>query len=374
MRSWLIAHGTQPPELIMYNLSAISHAVLQQLKQGHTVTPTRSQILELMAAYLGYKTYASFKADKAISKEKLNSAIADQSDAFTRFDARLADLNIPESLASQLKQSVIQHFDVDKLDPKISLIRIAQHLGIAAGQTKLRPSEVKACYDNILDSPDAEILLLRYVWHCQEQDQHSEDEHYSDGSSYWYEQRQAGVKLSAVAEEWANTYERQLAADERRRALFSTESCAQLASPFVTEVIHGQRAPNLCWQLDASYLLDLFEDNRFDGITDEFLDDWDRLAVLQNPTHQNLLRLAESLMDEVELWAWYLFGLSQQIDVTTDNYSLINSYTGDEWDEYGPATPVGCDGISLPVISESQRRESRLLAERMQILMSSVKK
>jgi hypothetical protein len=374
MRSWLIAHGTQPPELIMYNLSAISHAVLQQLKQHHTVTPTRSQILELMAAYLGYKTYASFKADKAINKEKLNSAIADQSDAFTRFDARLADLNIPESLASQLKQSVIQQFDVDKLDPKISLIRIAQHLGIAAGQTKLRPSEVKACYENILASHDAEILLLRYVWDCQEQDQHSEDEHYSNGSSYWYEQRQVGVKLSAVAEEWANTYERQLAADERRRDLLSTESCAQLASPFVTEVIHGQRAPNLCWQLDASYLLDLFEDNRFDGITDEFLDDWDRLAVLQNPTHQNLLRLAESLMDEVELWAWYLFGLSQQIDVTADNYSLINSYTGDEWNEYGPAAPVGYDGISLPVISESQRRESQLLAERMQILMSSVKK
>jgi hypothetical protein len=139
-------------------------------------------------------------------------------------------------------------------------------------------------------------------------------------------------------------------------------------------VIHDQRAPNLCWQLDASYLLDLFEDNRFDGITDEFLDDWDRLAVLQNPTHQNLVRLAESLMDEVELWAWYLFGLSQQIDVTTDNYSLTNSYTGDEWDEYGPATPVGYDGISLPVISESQRRESQLLAERMQILMTSVKK
>lgn len=358
----------------MYNLSAISHAVLQQLKQHHTVTPTRSQILELMAAYLGYKTYASFKADKAISKEKLNSAIADQAAAFTRFDTRLADLNIPISLASQLKQSVIQHFDVDELEPKISLIRIAQHLGISAGQAKFLPSEVKACYDNILDSPDAEILLLRYVWRCHEQDQHSEDEHHSDGSSYWYEQRQVGVKLSAVAEEWANTYERQLAADERRRALFSAESCAQLASPFVTEVIHGQRAPNLCWQLDASYLLDLFEDNRFDGITDEFLDDWDRLAVLQNPTHQNLLRLAESLMDEVELWAWYLFGLNQQIDVTTDNYSLINSYTGDEWDEYGPTTPVGYDGISLPVISESQRRESQLLAERMQILMSSVKK
>ncbi len=75
-------------------------------------------------------------------------------------------------------------------------------------------------------------------------------------------------------------------------------------------MIHDQRALNLCWQLDASYLLDLFEENRFDGITDEFLDDWDRLAVLQNLTYQNLGRLAESMMDEVELWAGYLFGFS----------------------------------------------------------------
>ncbi|GAA0655772.1 hypothetical protein [Rheinheimera tangshanensis] len=360
----------------MYNLSAISHAVLQQLKQHHIVTPTRSQILELMAAYLGYKTYASFKADKVISKEKLNSALADQVAAFTRFDARLADLNIPISLANQLKQSVIQHFDINELAPKISLIRIAQHLGIAASQAKLRPSEVKASYEQIQTSHDSEISLLRYVWCCREQDQHSEDEHYSDGSSYWYEQRQAGVKLSATAEEWANTYERQLAADERQRALSNTEteSSTELASPCFAEVIHGECTPNLCWQLDASYLLELFEDNMFAGITDEFLDDWERLAVLQNPTHQNLVRLAESLIDEVELWAWYLFGLSQQIDITTDNYSLINSDTGDAWDEYGPATPAGYDGIALPVISKSQRRKSQLLAERMQILISSVKK
>ncbi len=156
------------------------------------------------------------------------------------------------------------------------------------------------------------------------------------------------------------------------RILFSAESCTQLARPLVTEVIRGQCAPNLCWQLNAKDLLVLFEGNMIDSITDEFLDDWLHLDALQNPDHYRLVTLTESLATDVEIWACYLFGLNQQIDITADNYSLINSYTGEEWDECGPAVAVGYAGIALPIISENQARESHLLAEHMQTLQSLV--
>ncbi len=66
----------------------------------------------------------------------------------------------------------------------------------------------------------------------------------------------------------------------------------------------------------------------------------------------------------------YLFGLSNKVDITASNYRLINSYTGEEWDEYGPAEPVGYDGITLPNISDSQKHDAKLMAERMQSLMN----
>lgn len=358
----------------MYNLSSTAHAVLQQLKIQNSVLPTRAQILELLAAYLGYKTYAAFKADSAISEETLRAAILDSVASNTRLVSRLFELSLPESLANQVTKCIIQQLQTDKLELKISLLRIAQYLQIAVGRVKLDKKERKAGYDFLAKSHDAECVLLRYVWQSHDlgSDQDDEDD-YAGASVYWYEQRKAGKQLSAAANQWADAYERQLAAEKRQQDFLSAFADTTLAKPNVIEVIGQGAEPNLCCQLDASYLLFLFDSLPTATMTDDFYYEWHYLATLHRPGHESLVELAEGIDNPIELWALYLFGLSNKVDITASNYRLINSYTGEEWDEYGPAEPVGYDGITLPNISDSQKHDAKLMAERMQSLMNLVR-
>lgn len=358
----------------MYNLSSTAHAVLQQLKTQNSVSPTRAQILELLAAYFGYKTYAAFKADSAISEEKLRAAILDRVASNARLATRLLELSLPESLANQVTQCIIQQLQTDKLEPKISLLLIAQYLQIAVGRVKLDKKERKAGYDFLAKSHDAECVLLRYVWQSHElQRSHVYNADYSGASAYWYQQRQAGAQLSAAASQWANAYEQRLAAEKRQQDFLSAFADTTLAKPNAIEVIGQNAEPNFCCQLDATYLLSLFESLPVDSMDDDFYYDWHYLETLQRPYHESLVELAEGIDNPIELWAWHLFGLSQGIDITASNYRLVNSDTGEEWDEYGPAEPVGYDGITLPSITDSQKQDAKLMAERMQKLMNSVR-
>lgn len=358
----------------MYNLSSTAHAVLQQLKIQNSVLPTRAQMLELLAAYFGYKTYAAFKADSAISEEQLKAAILNRVASNERLASRLLELSLPESLASQVTHSIIQHLQTAKLEPKISLLRIAQYLQIAVGRVKLDSKEIKASYGYLTKSHDADSVLLRYVWQSDELEveQDNEDD-YAGASAYWYEQRKAGNQLSAAATEWADAYERQLSAEKRQQDFLSAFADTTLAKPNAIEVIRQNAEPNFCCQLGAPYLLDLFESLPTESMDDDYYYVWHYLAVLQQPEHESLVGLAEAIEDSVELWALNLFGLSNGVDITASNYRLINSYTGEDWDEYGPAEPVGYDGISLPNITDSQKQDAKLMAERMQNLMNLVR-
>ncbi len=358
----------------MYNLSSTAHAVLQQLKKQITSVPTRAQILELLAAYFDYKTYAAFKADVSINEDQLKAAIADRASAHSRLLSRLTELRLSASLVDRLEQSFIQQLQLVKLEPKISLLRIAQYLKIAGGPIRLDSKERKVSYDYLAKGRDAESSLLRYVWQAHELGKsYGDKDDYSGASAYWYQQREAGAQLSAAATQWANAYERQLAAEKRQQDFLSAYADAILASPNTTDIIRENAEPNLCCQLDASYLLFLFERLPMATMTDDFYYEWHYLATLQRPCHESMVELAGGIEDSVELWSWYLFGLSQKIDITASNHWAINSDTGAMWDEDGPAEVAGYDGIHLPAISDSQKHEAKLMAERMQSLMNLVR-
>ena len=358
----------------MYNLSSTAHAVLQQLKTQNSISPTRAQILELLAAYFGYKTYAAFKADSAISEEKLRASILDRPASNARLASRLAELSLPESLTGQVAQCIIQQLQTGKLESKISLFSIAQYLQIADGQAKLDSKVRKASYDYLAQHHDAESVLLRYVWQSHELEDDQDDEDDSGASAYWYEQRKAGNQLSAAATQWANAYERQLAAEKRRRDFISDYAGATLAKPNTADVIRENAEPNLCCQLDAAYLLSLFESLPIEGMTDDFYYHWHYLETLQRPYHESLVDLAEGIDDPIELWACYFFGQDNNIDITTDNHWTINSDTGAIWDEDGPAEAAGYDGITLSNITDSQKQNAKLMAERMLKLKNLVSK
>ena len=355
----------------MYNLSSTAHAVLQQLKTQNRVSPTRAQIYELLAAYFGYKTYAAFKADSAISEETLSAAILDRFASNSRLATRLLELSLPEALASPLSQCIIQQLQTAKLETQISILRIAQYLQIAVGWVKLDKNERTAGYDFLAKSHDAESLLLRYVWQSHDLGSGQDDEDdYAGASAYWYEQRKAGNQLSAAATQWAGAYERQLGAEKRKQDFLSSYAGLMLAKPNAVDVIRENAEPNLSCQLDSQYLLDLFETLPTESMDEDFYHAWRYLAVLQQPNHETLVELAEGIDNSIELWAWYFFGQNNNIDITISNYWAINADTGATWDEDGPAVADGYNGISLPNITDSQKHEARLMAERMQKLMN----
>ena len=83
--------------------------------------------------------------------------------------------------------------------------------------------------------------------------------------------------------------------------------------------------------------------------------DWIKAEMLAHPSREGLIEIIEATKNDEEKWFWYFIGLQHYIDVTRDDYRLINSYTGEDWDEFGPAIPVGDDGVSLPAISDETK-------------------
>jgi hypothetical protein len=169
--------------------------------------------------------------------------------------------------------------------------------------------------------------------------------------------------------------------DSNHQQLLSKFPLEQLATPNVLDVLESKQNLNVCWRMDAAavisvleealqperiyqdgYALDDLPEN--DRLIIDTLSDWQILSVIQRPSYEMLWELSDGCKNPILAWAWYYFGQRFGIDITIDKYRLINSYTGEEWDEYGPAEPVGYDGVELPVISEEQQHAAKQLAVR----------
>jgi hypothetical protein len=43
----------------------------------------------------------------------------------------------------------------------------------------------------------------------------------------------------------------------------------------------------------------------------------------------------------------------------------VNSDTGEEWDEYGPAEPQGVDGVDLPTLNAADSQSAEAMKDRL---------
>lgn len=130
----------------------------------------------------------------------------------------------------------------------------------------------------------------------------------------------------------------------------------------------GSNGLNFSCSLIAGAVVELLE--RYDPPTLEFLalEPWLYLAYIQHPTYEGLHNLFEETGNQVEQYAIYLFALDCGIDISQDHYWLVNSYTGEEWDEYGPAEPQGFAGVDLPKINEADIRRAEAMKDRLALL------
>jgi hypothetical protein len=359
-------------------MSVLSNAVFTTINalQAHPNSPTRSQVFELYAACLGFKTYAAFKtagAHQALSSLQ-STEIATIQD---RLHCRSTELAIPATLINPLTQSILQ--ELQKLHssaPQMVLMDAAKHLGLLDGKTNLPPQQIETLSKQLrlmALAGDGDARLLYVLGQSPEQfDSEFDDELDEDeASEYWYRQRLAGAKLSENAMKWADAYERSLAIKQRTQQLANEFELSSLAAPNVERVLSGSERPNFSCSLPATIVVDWLAQIYPPSPDFVTLLPWFYLSQIQRPTYDGLHGLFEEIQNPIEQYAVYLFALDRGIDIAQDYYWLVNSYTGEEWDEYGPAEPQGYDGVTLPKLTTDEMQSAIAMKQQLTLLSRS---
>lgn len=217
------------------------------------------------------------------------------------------------------------------------------------------------------EAGNADARLVYVLWHFAELSAIDEDEELGrgDGSEYWYKQRLAGAKLSDFATECADDYEQSLKEKQSLDAFISAFPLSSLASPNIQDVLDGRSGLNFSCSLRAYAVVDLLKQYYPPNSGFLAVEPWHYLAIIQYPSYEGLHYLFEAIGNPVEQYAIYLFGLACKVDISMDHYWLVNSDTGEEWDEYGPAMAQGFDGVDLPTLNAEDSRSAEAMKERL---------
>ena len=219
---------------------------------------------------------------------------------------------------------------------------------------------------SLVDENNAEAILVGLVIAAQMLAEYEENPDNRSGE-YWYNKKLANQTLSEFQSQVADQYQ-QIVPYRKLLTLilgkFENSNDTMLPSPSILETISEQFDDD-----HERYWSDYFSDKPYAVIeaigyalhchdADEpvipfhlYLD-WIKAEMLAYPSRGGLQEIVKDTNDDEEKWLWYFVGLQHDIDVTKDDYRAINAYTGEDYDDYGPAVAVGDEGLSLPVISD----------------------
>ena len=188
------------------------------------------------------------------------------------------------------------------------------------------------------------------------------------GSSYWRDRQLEGDELSGAALEWANDHRvtNELEAERvhhlREAArLGHPDACilaaAEFDEPGFLSMIGEAhvRDPMHASEVAASFGLERQAGN------------W--CAVAARAGDFEAIRQMVKYFDQADLqrrWMWLHFARLLGVDLTRDNYRLVNEDGTDYDDDVGgPGFPVGEEGIRLPGLDDQQDADARRLASAM---------
>ncbi len=357
-------------------MSVLSSAVFNTSKalQSQPNPPKRSQIFELYAACLGFKTFAACKAASSHETfDKLKTVAPETIRA--RLQQRLTELAIPSAFLEPLAKSIWRELqELQTGAPHLVLGDAARYLGLLEGDVNLSPSQIKSLKKQLkamAEAGDANARLLYVLWQFSELsveaefDEDIEELEENDGSEYWHKQSLAGATLSSTATVWADAYKRSLKDKQSLNQFIADFPLSSLAIPNIQDILDGSNDPNFSCSLSAHAVITSLEQHYPPSPEYLMLMSWYQLSNIQNPAYGGLQSLFNELDNPVEQNAIYLFALDCGIDISRDHYRLVNSYTGEEWDEYGPAEPQGGDGVELPTLNAADSQSAEALKDRL---------
>lgn len=354
-------------------MSVLSSAAFNTSKalQSQPNPPKRSQIFELYAACLGFKTFAACKAASSHETfDKLKSV--DPETIRARLQQRLTELAIPSAFLEPLAKSIWRELQELQISaPHLVLGDAARYLSLLDGDVKLSSSQIESLKQQLKSmavAGDADARLLYVLWHFSElsaEDEYDEDLEEKDGSEYWYKQRLAGATLSSTATVWADAYERSLKDKQSLDQFIAAFPLSSLAIPNIQDVLDGSSSPNFSCSLSAYAVITSLEQHYPPSPEYLMLMSWYHLLTIQNPAYGGLQTLFDESDNPIEQYAIYLFALECGIDISRGHYWLVNSDTGEEWDEYGPAEPQGVDGVDLPTLNAADSQSAEAMKDRL---------
>lgn len=367
----------------------------QQYLQSQTgIFFKRSHIYELLAAALGFNSYAALCADHVVTHHSITSRRpAKYGECVGR---RCMDLDYPPENVLRIAQ-VLPDYLTDRDIGAIRITDLVAHLRYESGRVFYR--DIDEPDDDSEDDEDtfspwldrdsiASPLLLEGLIAAAEKD--NPDAHYalalihapsedpydepSTGSEYWYNEERKGRVLAGVEKEWADQYAIQLSRSDRyghhlrtagelghAAALF--EMAEQFGDPafFERSIIPPS-------DIDPAHIADVAEDlgRRKDAWR------WRTEAAKQGDT-EAMRELIEGYdhLNPQQCWTWFYLAELLGTDLTKDEYRAINE-DGSPYDDDvgGPAFVGGRGGVELkPINSEldaAARRDATTLYQEIQ--------
>ncbi|MFS1421960.1 hypothetical protein [Shewanella sp. 10N.286.48.B5] len=369
----------------MNMLSTYTYNVSSRAKKLPECTISRAQILELIAAYLGKKTYAALKTSSITNL--LEQANKEPLIAFERCKLKAIHLNQTETASTQLANlirdelasligmqsslinqqalhyltyvdSLTNYDDFDSRDSSESSSRFENEsvnkfsyngfeIDIKNLFTELQQSSIKG---------DKQSTLLEFLWLLDDLSSVTGDE----SSQHWYEQSLKGQTMGDTQKKWADNYAKQIKPTQLFERFISQVTISDFAFPFIDELFETNDFDSIensiCYLLDGEemfHLLNQYWGEDYDSdVKKQPFNQWLKLSALQQPNRSLISELIENSRDPIEQHAWALFAKENKIDVTQDDHYAINMDTGEQWDEdYGPIGVGGYSGIRLPQLA-----------------------
>ncbi|MCS6180407.1 hypothetical protein ACROAD_14755 [Shewanella baltica] len=347
------------------------HAKAKSLAKGDI---SRAQVLELIAAYYGQKSFASLKHSEVSTKlEKPNSDEANK-----RCIQRAISMGVNHETSKELSLIVTCELDsVNSVNPTLINRQVLSYLesnielneqyfsfeGLKIYIPSMLAALKNASNNGVKDSQLLELLLLV--------------EHYAsvtqgESSEHWYQRQLAGEVLEDVQKKWANNYAELVPAKQSLDTFVKMHSITDLPVPNIEELISSQTVSSIkqsvCYRVKAKFVkslvVDLWEldENELSEQQSEFITQWETLATFQEPYREQLAELVESETDLLKQHSWLEFAKANGIDLEMDDMHLVDSYTGEVWehDFDGPVFVDGYEGITLPQLpSELQSQVTK---------------
>lgn len=358
----------------------------QKHLQAQTGTPfKRSHIYELLAAGLGFNSYASLCADHVFTQCSITcQRPAKHGESVGR---RCLELDYPLETALHLAQTLTAYLT----DQDIGVIRIADlvaHLRYETGRVTdhgFDEFDDEAEYDDTVDpwldresiaSPillegltaaaekgNAQAHYALALIHAPSDDPYDEP---SAGSDYWYNEERKGRVLTGIEKEWADEYSAMLARTEKYEhhlraasALNHESALLEMAEHFGDPAFFEQLTA-FSANIDAAHAADVAEHlgRRKDAWR------WRTMAAQQGDT-EAMRELIEGYdrLNLQQCWTWFYLAELLGTDLSADEYEAIHE-NGSRYDDDvgGPMFVDGRGGVELEALNAEEDATARRAA------------